>query len=147
MHCGDLTSTQVAGWACALLPIPLLLAFPPPGPHFRSEELIEAVLLPAFTVRHGRPLYERKPPSHRELVKKSPGIISPTRQAFPLSLRMLSKAQHRKHSGGHCHRAALSQRSDQAQRPGRPLGGGEAGLHSQRFVAPTPFHAGLSPNS
>lgn len=32
-------------------PVPLFLAFPPSGPHFCSEELVEAVLLPAFTVR------------------------------------------------------------------------------------------------
>lgn len=34
-----------------LSPVPLLLAFPPPGPHLCSEELVETVLLPAFAVK------------------------------------------------------------------------------------------------
>ena len=129
--CGDWLSTgDVAG--TRLSPVPLLLAFPPPGPHLCSEELVETVLLPAFAVRHKCPRAEGRPKS------PSSGTFCPTgRPSFAWDPE---QGPSTKALGGLPQQAAPWRRS-QAEGRASP------GMRPQPCVASSPFQAGVSLNS
>ena len=130
--CGDSLSTGDAA-GTRLSPVPLLLAFPPPGPHLCSEELVETVLLPAFAVRHKCPRAEGRPES------PSSGTFScPT--GCPSLAWDPEQGPSTKALGGLPQQAAPWRRS-QAEGRASP------GMRPQPCVASSPFQAGVSLNS
>ena len=121
----DGTMETVSPRGTRLSPVPLLLAFPPPGPHLCSEELVETVLLPAFAVRHRCPGAEPKS-SHSGTFSCLTGP--------PLSLGIPSEDPARKALAS----TAAPRRRSQAEGP-RML--------PKPCVASLPFQAGVSLNS